>query len=88
MMSTKTETLPVSEVITVRKFVELYKSEKWWAAVVWGESFGRRSIFLYLWIKKKGETKWKRKQKFTIGSRKNWEDLKKAVEELMELAGI
>lgn len=76
------EKLPLSEVITVKDHQTVYKTNDWWCAVVAGEQFGRTKVFLYLWHKKDG--KWKRKQKFTIGSKRNWNDIKPIVERFTE----
>ena len=84
----KTEVLPVSEIITVRSHETIYKTQKWWCAVVLGEQFGRRKIFLYLWNWDEKAGRWKRKQKFTIGSRNNWNDVKTAVEKFLEMARL
>lgn len=53
-MSEKTdEKLPISEFYKVVDSVTIFKSQKWWEAVVIFESYGKRSIGLYLWQKKK-----------------------------------
>lgn len=87
-MSSETDVLPISEVITVRGHTTIYKTQKWWCAVVLGEQYGRMKVFLYLWHYDEKATKWKRKQKFTVGSKKNWDDIKPAVEEYLEKARL
>lgn len=72
------EELPISEKLKVIDAVTLYKTEKWWAAVALVDSFGRRQIALYLWLKKNG--RWKRNQKYVIHSRGEWSQVKEAVE--------
>ncbi|MBS7647081.1 MAG: hypothetical protein QXK93_00920 [Candidatus Bathyarchaeia archaeon] len=74
------EKLPVSEFYKVIDYVTIFKSEKWWEAIVVFESFGRRSIGMYLWQKRNG--KWKRKHKFNIRNFDEWNKLKNAVEKL------
>lgn len=80
-MAEKTEEkLPISEFYAVVDSVTLFKSQKWWEAVVVFEAYGRRSIGLYLW-QKKGDA-WKRKHKFNVRNLDEWNKLKTAVEQL------
>ena len=78
------QTWPVHEVIQVVRGVDIYKSDKWWKAALLTESHGRRQVAIYQW--RKSEDKWKRKQKFSINSVKDWEETKSAVEELLQEA--
>ena len=49
-MTEKTsEKLPISDFYKVIDYVTIFRSEKWWEAIVVFESFGKRSIGLYLW---------------------------------------
>ena len=72
--------LPISEFYKVIEYVTIFKSQKWWEAVVVAESFGRRSIAVYLWVKK-GDA-WKRKHKFNVRNIEEWNKLKGAIEQL------
>jgi hypothetical protein len=74
------EKLPLSEFYKVIDYVTIFRSEKWWEAIVVIESFGRRSIAMYLW-QKRNDT-WKRKHKFQIRNMDEWNKLKTAVEQL------
>jgi len=74
------EKLPISEFYTVVDSVTIFKSQKWWEAIVVFESYGKRSIGLYLW-QKKGDA-WKRKHKFNVRNLDEWNKLKNAIEEL------
>ncbi|MCW4043050.1 MAG: hypothetical protein NWE90_04915 [Candidatus Bathyarchaeota archaeon] len=76
------EKLPISEKLTVLKAETLYKTEKWWSAIALVETFGRKQIATYLWLRKDDE--WKRKQKFVIRSKKEWHDAKEVIEEMIE----
>ncbi len=76
----KDEKPPVSDFYTLIDHVTIFKSDKWWEAVAVIESFGRRSIALYLWQFRDG--KWKRKHKFELRNLQEWEQVKKAVEAL------
>lgn len=75
------EPLPLSSVYKVIDSVTIFKNKKWWEAVVVADSFGRRSIVVYLWVKK-GEV-WKRKHKFQMRSVQDWEKVKSAIDKLV-----
>jgi hypothetical protein len=74
------EKLPISEFYKVVDYVTIFKSAKWWEAVVVFESYGKRSIGMYLW-QKRGE-EWKRKHKFNVRNLDEWTKLKTAIEQL------
>jgi len=74
------EEIPVSEFYKVVDYVTIFKSDKWWEAVAVIESFGRKSIAMYLWQVRDG--KWKRKHKFQLRNLEEWEKVKNAVEKL------
>ncbi|MGD0494943.1 MAG: hypothetical protein ABSB28_02755 [Candidatus Bathyarchaeia archaeon] len=74
------EKLPISDFYKVVDYVTLFKSQKWWEAAVIFESYGKRSIGLYLWQKK--EDAWKRKHKFNVRNLDEWNKLKTAIEQL------
>jgi hypothetical protein len=76
----ETEKLPLSEFYKVIDYATIFKSEKWWEAIVVIESFGRRSIAMYLW-QKRNDT-WKRKHKFQVRNIDEWNKIKNAVEQL------
>jgi len=78
--STAAEPLPLSSFYKVVDYVTIFRSEKWWEAIVVIESLGRRSIAMYLW-QKRGD-QWKRKHKFQIRNVQEWEKLKGAIEKL------
>jgi len=72
------EKLPISEKLKVIDSITLYKTNKWWSAIVLLESFGRKQIALYVWLSKEG--KWKRNQKFVIHNKGEWAQVKEAIE--------
>jgi len=76
----QTESLPLSSFYKVIDYVTIFRSEKWWEAIVIIESFGRRSIAMYLWQNRDG--KWKRKHKFQIRNPQEWEKVKGAIDRL------
>jgi hypothetical protein len=80
-MSNETEEkLPISEFYRVVDSVTIFKSQKWWEAIVIFESYGKRSIGMYLWQKR--QDTWKRKHKFNVRNLEEWTKLKNAVEQL------
>jgi hypothetical protein len=82
-MSEKTEEkLPISEFYKVLDQATIFRSEKWWEAIVMIESFGKRSIAMYLWQKNR-DGQWKRKHKFQLRDVTEWNKVKKAVDEFM-----
>ena len=80
-MSDKTEEkLPISDFYKVVDSVTIFKNQKWWEAIVVFESYGKRSIGMYLWQKR--QDIWKRKHKFNVRNLEEWNKLKNAVEQL------
>jgi len=80
MTEETTEKLPISDFYKVIDYVTMFKSEKWWEAIVVFESLGKRSIGLYLWHNR--DSVWKRKHKFNIRNLDEWNKLKNAIEQL------
>ena len=80
MTESTEEKLPISEFYKVVEYVTIFKTQKWWEAVVIFESYGKRSIGLYLWQKR--EDSWKRKHKFNVRNLDEWSKLKNAIEQL------
>jgi hypothetical protein len=74
------EKLPLSDFYKVVDYVTIFKNDKWWEAVVVVESYGKRSIAMYLWWLRDGT--WKRKHKFHIRSVDEWNKVKAAVDQL------
>jgi hypothetical protein len=79
-MTEPTEKLPISEFYKVIDYVTIFKSSKWWEAIVVFEASGKRSIGLYLWENKNNT--WKRKNKFSVRNLEEWNKVKNAVEQL------
>lgn len=76
------EKFPVSKTLKVIEGTTVYKTDKWWSAVLVVESFGRKQIAVYLWNKKEDE--WKRRQKFLVPNKDEWTKIKDAVEKYLE----
>ena len=74
------ERIPVSDFYKVIDYITIFKSEKWWEAVAIIESFGRKSIAMYLWQFRDG--RWKRKHKFQLRNLEEWEKVKAAIDKL------
>ncbi len=79
------EKLPISEVYKIVDYVTIFKSAKWWEAIVVSEAYGKRSIGIYLWVKRNDV--WKRKNKFSVRNIDEWNKLKNAVEQLVPKLG-
>jgi len=79
-VSVSDEKLPISETYKVVEFVTIFKTPKWWEAVVAYESSGKRSIGFYLWVKRNDV--WKRKNKFSFRNLDEWGYLKTAADQL------
>ncbi len=79
------EKLPISDFYKVIDYVTIFKSAKWWEAIVVFESAGKRAIGFYLWEKKNDV--WKRKNKFSVRNIDEWNKLKNAVEQLVPKLG-
>jgi hypothetical protein len=74
------EKLPISEFYKVVDYATIFKSGKWWEAIVIYEAYGKRSIGLYLWENRNGT--WKRKNKFSVRNLDEWNKVKNAVDQL------
>ncbi len=76
------EKLPIKSPLQVLKHQTINKQFGWWAAVVLLESYAKKQVCLYLWQKR--DSTWKRKQKFGIHSKEDWQLMKKAVESYID----
>jgi len=79
-MTEPAEKLPISEFYKVIDYVTIFRSTKWWEAIVIYEAGGKRSIGLYLWENRNNT--WKRKNKFSVRTIDEWNKVKNAVEQL------
>ncbi|MFQ5952433.1 MAG: hypothetical protein ACE5JK_03405 [Candidatus Omnitrophota bacterium] len=76
------ERLPIKSPLKALQYKTINKQFGWWAAVVLLESYAKKQVCLYLWQKKDGL--WKRKQKFGIHSKEDWQLMKNAVESYID----
>lgn len=72
------ERVPIKAPLKVLRHHTINKKFGWWAAVVLLESYAKKQVCFYLWQKK--DDTWKRKQKFGIHSKEDWQRMKQAVE--------
>jgi hypothetical protein len=79
-MSESSEKLPISDFYKVIEYLTIFKSAKWWEAIVVYEASGKRSIGFYLWEKRNDV--WKRKNKFSVRNLEEWDKLKAAIDQL------
>lgn len=75
------EKFPVSEALEVIEGTTIYKSEKWWSAVIKLTSFGRKQIAIYLWNKTGDQ--WKRRQKFIVTDKETWSKIAEAIDKYL-----
>lgn len=73
---------PVHDALDVIDGVTIFKNANWWKAVLLYEGFSGREIGIYLW--KRGDDGWKRKQKYVIRSKDDWIDDRKVIKEFLE----
>lgn len=90
------EPLPVDESLTVLEYTTIYKTKKWWNAVVHVNAFGHEKVIVYLWQWKEkkrleagkwvgiGQFSWRVQQKFGINFAENWETTKTAIDAYMQ----
>ena len=75
------EKLSISDFYKVVDHVTIFRSEEWWEAIVLIESFGKRSIAMYMWQFREG--KWKRKHKFQLRNVDEWNKVKNAIDKFV-----
>lgn len=82
------EPLPVNAFVHVIKYENVYKTEKWWCAVVEANVGGHNKVLYYLWNKDPKTHKWKRKHKASINSTQNWEKMRSIIDRFVTELGI
>lgn len=65
-----TEDYPVHEQLKIVDGHTVYKNSSWWKAIVLLDGFRGLEVGVYLW--KKTDEKWTRKQKYLIRSEEDW----------------
>ena len=83
MSNSENEELPIHESLDVVKSITLRKSDKWWTAIAVTKSKMSKNpkaiLAFYRWRKdKNGE--WKRIKKWTINSKRDWENFQKIID--------
>lgn len=89
------EPYPVDDAFKVIDGTNIYKTKKWWCAVLLVNAFGHDKIMVYLWQWKEnrqlkdghwvatGSFRWRVQQKMGINFEKNWNDIKVAVDKYL-----
>lgn len=89
------EPYPVDDTFKIIKGTDIYKTQKWWCAVLLVNAFGHDKVMVYLWQWKEkkrnqggqwvgtGEFSWRVQQKMGINFEDNWTDIKKAVDQYL-----
>lgn len=75
---------PTSDYYTVAGGVTVFQTDKWWKGVLniaQKGSYETNEVMVYLWQDSDGD--WKRRQKYTIKSREDWEEEKSAIESML-----
>jgi len=76
------EKFPVHKAVEVLYGRTIFKTDRWWMAILKVKVKGRPSFGLYFWIF--DDEYWHRKQKITILDKDTWELIKKAVDRAFE----
>lgn len=82
------EKLPVNEFVCVLEYENVYKTEKWWCAIVKANVAGHNQVLYYLWNKDPKTGKWKRKHKASVNSSQNWDTMKRIIDKFITELGI
>lgn len=72
---------PVHEDLDIQDGQTVFKSQKWWKAVVLYEGYRGPEIAVYLWQNR--DEGWRRQQKYVIRSLDDWEQDKEIIEEFV-----
>lgn len=76
------ERVPCHSEVKVLEQRNLFKTDKWWKAVVLGEVKGRKFLAVYMWQKRNGN--WKQKHKMKLNRKADWIEMKPVIDELIE----
>ena len=76
-----TDEFPVHDDLDVIEGRTIFKSDGWWKAAVLYDGYRGHDIAIYLW--KEESSRWKRKQKYVVHSKDDWNDDRKAIEDLL-----
>lgn len=81
MGESKVGKYPVHEDLDVDRGVTISKSNKWWKAALEIDGYSGREVAVYLW--KMTDSGWKRKQKYKISSREDWDQDREVIDSLV-----
>jgi len=77
------ERVPCHSEVEVLEQKTLFKSAKWWKAVVLGRLKGRTFLAVYMWQTRKDGT-WKQQQKLKLNRKSDWTEIKPIIEDMIE----
>jgi len=77
------EQYPVDAFFEIIEGIDIYKSVKWWKAVILVRSKYGLQVSVYQWIKDQKTGKWKRKQKMGIKSTEELDKVYEAIKKLL-----
>lgn len=64
---------------TILKATEIYKTDKWWKIVALVDTYGKKQVQVFLWMKD-ARGRWQEKQKYSEKGLKEWDKVKAAFE--------
>ena len=76
------ERVPCHSEVKVLEQRNLFKTDKWWKAVVLGEVKGKKFLAVYMWQKRNGN--WKQKHKMKLNRKADWIEMEPVIDELVE----
>lgn len=80
------ETYPASDYYTVGAGETIFRSDGWWKAILrinQKDSYDVEEVMVYLWQEVDGD--WRRRQKYTIKGRSDWEEEVEVIENLLDV---
>lgn len=81
-VSESEERVPCHNEVKVLEQRNLFKTDKWWKAVVLGEVKSRKFLAIYMWQKRNGN--WKQKHKMKLNKKADWTEMKPIIDGLIE----
>jgi len=73
------EPYPISDFLEVIEGEDIYKSPKWWKAILTTQSQYGKQTSIYLWTWDSKNEKWKRKQKASAKNLEEWDKIDRAM---------
>lgn len=76
------ERVPCHSEVEVLEQKNLFKTDKWWKAVVLGKLRGRTFLAVYMWQKRNDQ--WKQKHKLKMNRKADWIEMKPIIDTMIE----